>query len=361
MAGVQPHRIREQRYVLDVTHRADRPRSPRRTMHTASVQLHDAFFIGMAAEANALVIGIIFGTLNDFQRSIQSVSAAGKKCISCVQIGETVCGADDHGQLRFAGRRITLRCRSLSTCDFAGDGESGGTDQSGVHEIPARDGHAYESPFCGKESYTTPPITLHYTALNRYSEFIERYIAVKCDSETTAYFCRRTIRKSERFSLVCSAISALSIEGVNAGNRDLQHMAHHLSEHESSLNALASEAVEIAEAIVLAIVAIATAWSGYQAALWTGHQAELYGESSKLRIKAEDSATTANQERLYIAATVVEWLKAEARGETKLADLSERRILPEFQPAFEAWKKTDPINNRNAPAGPSIDDGVPEL
>jgi hypothetical protein len=128
-------------------------------------------------------------------------------------------------------------------------------------------------------------------------------------------------------------------------------IAHHLSEHGGS-HTSGHEILEIVEAVVLAIVAIATAWSGYQAALWTGHQSELYGQASKLRVEAEGVSTSANQERLYNASTVVEWLKAEAHGDKKLADLFERRLLPEFRPAFEAWKKTDPVNNSNAPPGP---------
>jgi hypothetical protein len=129
-------------------------------------------------------------------------------------------------------------------------------------------------------------------------------------------------------------------------------VAHHLSEHKNSSHTPEHEILEIAEAVVLAIVAIATAWSGYQAALWTGEQAKLYGQSSKLRIQAEGVATTAGQERLYNADTAVEWLKAEAHGDTKLSKLFERRFLPEFRPVFEAWKKTDPLNNPEAPAGP---------
>lgn len=131
-------------------------------------------------------------------------------------------------------------------------------------------------------------------------------------------------------------------------------VAHHLSEHTAATHSVAREMLEIVEAIVLAVVAISTAWSGYQAALWTGHQSELYGEASRLRIQAEGTATAADQERLYNASTVVEWLKAEAHRDEKLADLFERRILPEFRPAFEAWKKTDPLQNPNAPAGPSL-------
>ena len=138
-----------------------------------------------------------------------------------------------------------------------------------------------------------------------------------------------------------------------AGGSNIE-IAHQLSEHKESSQFLGHEILEIAEAVVLAVVAIATAWSGYQAALWTGHQAELYGQASKLRIQAEGAATYANQERLYNASTVVEWLKAEAHSDKKLAELFERRFLPEFRPAFEAWKKTDPLNNPNAPPGPQL-------
>src|SRR5215469_16185958 len=138
-----------------------------------------------------------------------------------------------------------------------------------------------------------------------------------------------------------------------AGGSNIE-VAHHLSEHTASPDSLAREVLEIAEAVVLAIVAIATAWSGYQAALWTGHQSELYGVASKLRVEAQGTETTANQERLYNASAVVEWLKAEAQGNKRLADLFERRMLPEFRPAFEAWKRTDPLHNPDAPVGPSL-------
>ena len=138
-----------------------------------------------------------------------------------------------------------------------------------------------------------------------------------------------------------------------AGGSNIE-VAHHLSKHGGSPQSVVHQMLEIAEAIVLAIVAVATAWSGYQAALWTGHQAQLYGEANKLRVQAEGAVTYANQERLYNASTVIEWLKAQAHGDKKLADLFERRFLPEFRPAFEAWRKTDPLNNSNAPAGPQL-------
>ena len=133
-------------------------------------------------------------------------------------------------------------------------------------------------------------------------------------------------------------------------------VAHHLNEHKShdGERSLAHEIIEIIEAIVLAMVAITTAWSGYQSALWDGQQSQLYQRATKLRVQAEGLQLASNQERVYNASTVVEWLKAEAHGDTALADIFERRLLPEIRPAFAAWKKTDPIHNPNAPAGPSL-------
>jgi hypothetical protein len=46
-------------------------------------------------------------------------------------------------------------------------------------------------------------------------------------------------------------------------------------------------AIEIGDACVLALVAIATAWSGYQSAFWDGRSTKLYGDSSRIRIQAK--------------------------------------------------------------------------
>lgn len=139
----------------------------------------------------------------------------------------------------------------------------------------------------------------------------------------------------------------------SAGGSNIE-VAHHLSEHHEAPQSRAHEILEVVEAIVLAIVAIATAWSGYQAALWTGHQAELYSVSDTLRIQAASATDAANEERMYNALTVGEWLKAEAQGQDKLAAVFEGRVLPGLRPAFEAWKQTDPLHNPNALAGPQM-------
>jgi hypothetical protein len=133
--------------------------------------------------------------------------------------------------------------------------------------------------------------------------------------------------------------------------------AHHLSQRHGNgapHPSRAHQIMELLEAIILALVAYASAWSGYQGALWDSQQMLLYGQSAKLRIGAEALDVRSNQEQQYNAAVVGDWLQAEVRGDTKLSELFERRLLPELRPAFEAWKKADPIHNPNAPAGPSL-------
>ena len=139
-------------------------------------------------------------------------------------------------------------------------------------------------------------------------------------------------------------IGRANIEVAHKLNEDRKHGTHH--------SARSLEILEIIEAIVLALVAVTTAWSGYQAALWDGRQDEVYEQSTQLRVQAQGLQASSGQERMYDSSTVVEWMKAEAGGQHKLAELFERRFRPEFRVAFEAWKKTDPLNNPSAPAGP---------
>ena len=115
-----------------------------------------------------------------------------------------------------------------------------------------------------------------------------------------------------------------------------------------------TEAIEILEAILLAIVAVATAWSGYQTARWDSKQAYLYGVSSKQRFLADQSATRGGQYQLYDASTFGSWLAATATGNAKAAALFERRFRVEFRPAFQAWLKTDPFHDPKAPPGPLV-------
>ena len=111
--------------------------------------------------------------------------------------------------------------------------------------------------------------------------------------------------------------------------------------------------IEILEAVILALVALATAWSGFQAAQWDGHQAELYGEANLLSVKAVSLNTSDGQDHLYNTNVLSAWLNANMQGNKKIAQFYERRFLAEYKIAFDAWIKTDPFNNSEAPPGPA--------
>jgi hypothetical protein len=111
-------------------------------------------------------------------------------------------------------------------------------------------------------------------------------------------------------------------------------------------------AFEVASAIALAVVAVATAWSGYQATRWTDAQSAKYAQASAQRVAATRDATLAGQFRIYDEILVNNWLNAQASGNTALENVFRRRMRPEFLPVFDAWLALDPFNDPNAPPGP---------
>ncbi len=112
------------------------------------------------------------------------------------------------------------------------------------------------------------------------------------------------------------------------------------------------EMIEIIEAFILALVAVATAWSGYQAAQWAGKRAEQYAEATRLRITGEGLVTLSGQERIYDSDTFNSWLAAKLDHKEEAAEFFERRFRDEYRPAFAAWLGTDPFKNAQAPPGP---------
>jgi hypothetical protein len=131
-------------------------------------------------------------------------------------------------------------------------------------------------------------------------------------------------------------------------------VAHAIGHQHGQHMSRRAELIEILEAVLLAIVAVATAWSGYQTARWDSRQANLYGLSNKYRALSNKAATRSGQEELYDTSTFSFWLQTKAQGDREAAQLFERRFRPEYRPAFAAWLRTDPFHNPKAPAGPIL-------
>jgi hypothetical protein len=112
--------------------------------------------------------------------------------------------------------------------------------------------------------------------------------------------------------------------------------------------------LEIVEAVLLAVVAVATAWCGYQTGRWDGREAHAYGVADQYRVRSSEAATRSGQGQLYDASVFSFWLEAKGRADPKEMLLFERRFRPEFHTAFTAWLATDPLTNPSAPAGPQL-------
>ena len=110
--------------------------------------------------------------------------------------------------------------------------------------------------------------------------------------------------------------------------------------------------VELLATVLLALAAVATAWSSYQGARWRGEQAAETAKSTAARIESSEAAARAGQLTQIDIATFTQWVDATVAGDTELAGFYERRFRDEFQPAFDAWQSTQPLTNPDAPLTP---------
>jgi hypothetical protein len=108
----------------------------------------------------------------------------------------------------------------------------------------------------------------------------------------------------------------------------------------------------VASTILLALAAVATAWSSYQATRWNGEQAKAASRTNAIRIEAARAQGLSETQTQVDVATFTSWVDAFARGETELADFYFKRFRKEFKPAVDAWVATEPRKNPEAPLTP---------
>jgi hypothetical protein len=110
--------------------------------------------------------------------------------------------------------------------------------------------------------------------------------------------------------------------------------------------------VEFLVTVLLAVAAVATAWSTYQSARWRGEQAADSTKATAAHIASSQASTRAGQLTQVDIATFIQWVDADVAGERRLAQFYRRRFRKEFRPAFAAWVATSPQTNPTAPISP---------
>jgi len=113
-----------------------------------------------------------------------------------------------------------------------------------------------------------------------------------------------------------------------------------------------SNLLETIATILLAVAAVATAWTTYQSAQWRGQQASHTAKSTAARVDSSTAFTRAGQLTQIDIATFTQWVNATVAGNTELADFYRERFRAEFTAAFDAWLATKPLTNPDAPKTP---------
>ena len=129
--------------------------------------------------------------------------------------------------------------------------------------------------------------------------------------------------------------------------RDISAHAKH-SEHEQR-----DRRLSIAEAVLLSIVALVAAWSGFAAAKWSTESRVHLAESATARSKASRADLESMALRNFDSSTFNAWFSAYTAGNEQAMAIAERRFRPRFRVAFDAWRATKPETNPNAPPGPT--------
>lgn len=110
--------------------------------------------------------------------------------------------------------------------------------------------------------------------------------------------------------------------------------------------------VEITCAFVLAFATMGSAWCAYQSTLWGGVQTFRIAAAGKAGQKGTQQELAAFQIRAVDVQLALAYLEARGRSDEKSAEFLRERFRPEAKIAFDAWLKTDPFNNPNAPKRP---------
>jgi hypothetical protein len=143
-------------------------------------------------------------------------------------------------------------------------------------------------------------------------------------------------------------------EGLSAsevGKEIGEHAKH--AEHQAAESARRhSRSLSIAEALLLSVVALTAAWSGYAAAKWSTESSLRLAKASATRTKANRAFQGSLTLRSQDAANFNAWFTAYLLGDRRGQQVAERRFRPQYDVAFRAWLRTKPFTNPAAPKGP---------
>ena len=106
------------------------------------------------------------------------------------------------------------------------------------------------------------------------------------------------------------------------------------------------------EAVLLAIVAVLAAWSGFASAKWGTESSLNLAKASAARTEANRVYLNGLETMNFDSTTFNAWFTAYLVGNQAGMTVAERRFRSPFDVAFKAWIATEPFTNPNAQKGP---------
>lgn len=137
------------------------------------------------------------------------------------------------------------------------------------------------------------------------------------------------------------------------GKEISEHRHHHAAEDTENQSTSRDRLITVIEAVLLAVVAVLAAYSGFAAAKWSTHASLELAKASTARTEANRADYQGFAVRNFDSSTFEAWFSAYVAGNKKAELVAERRFRPNFLVAFNAWLKTNPFTNPNAPKGPT--------
>jgi hypothetical protein len=114
-----------------------------------------------------------------------------------------------------------------------------------------------------------------------------------------------------------------------------------------------SRIVQICEAVLLALVTVTAAWTGYSAAKWSTASRVDIARASTLGNLGTRNELAAISLRNFDASTFNAWFIAFTLNSPQKETIAVHRFRPQFLAAFNAWMATNPLHNPHAPPGPT--------
>ncbi|MBV8429922.1 MAG: hypothetical protein JO244_02080 [Solirubrobacterales bacterium] len=132
-----------------------------------------------------------------------------------------------------------------------------------------------------------------------------------------------------------------------------QEIAEHSEHTDPSSSDPRDRSISIVEAVVLSLVAVLAAYSGFAAAKWETRSSISLARASAFRTKAAGADLSAASTRTFDSVSFNAWFSAFVAGNPRLETLAVRRFRPGYLVAFNAWLATDPAHNPHSPPGPA--------